>query len=283
VRRRLDPAVQPGPARGGRAGQHRPGAGVAGAVALRADGARGAARSGGCARGTAHRPGSQRGAGAPGDRAAPGARARHHAIPERRVELPRRAGRAAWPVRGGARPHPGGAGPARRGGAAVSRGRRRVARRQAMSHNRAMRTRSRDGARRHAADSLVFSFLSAADAVEARLEAALSQTGLSLAKLAVLHLLADAKEPLPLSDLAARHHCVPSNITQLVDRLEKDGLVRRRPDPEDRRSVLAELTPAGEQAHGKGMRALAEAQRAIVSGLKAGDAASLKSALKALG
>ncbi|HTD69632.1 MAG TPA: MarR family transcriptional regulator [Gemmatimonadales bacterium] len=145
-----------------------------------------------------------------------------------------------------------------------------------------MRKRPRKAARRPAADSLVFSFLSAADAVEARLEAALSPTGLSLAKLAVLHLLADANEPLPLSDLAARQHCVRSNITQLMDRLEKDGLVRRRPDPDDRRSVLAELTPAGAQAHAKGVRALSEAQRAIVSALKAGEAMSLQSALSAL-
>jgi len=76
---------------------------------------------------------------------------------------------------------------------------------------------------------------------------------------------AEAEEPLPLSDLAARQHCVRSNITQLMDRLEKDGLVRRRADPDDRRSVLAELTPAGTQAHAKGVRALAEAQRAIVA------------------
>src|SRR2546428_12914911 len=100
-----------------------------------------------------------------------------------------------------------------------------------MSHNRAVRTRSRNGARRPAADSLVFSFLSAADAVEARLEAALSQTGLSLAKLAVLHLLADAKEALPLSDLPPRQPCGRSNITPLVARLGKEGLVRRRGDP----------------------------------------------------
>jgi len=44
---------------------------------------------------------------------------------------------------------------------------------------------------------------------------------------------------------------VRSNITQLMDRLEKDGLVRRRADRDDRRSVLAELTPAGTQAHAK--------------------------------
>src|SRR4030081_2068827 len=54
--------------------QGRPGAGagVPGAVALRADGARGATRSGRRARGIAHRPGSQRRPGAPSDRAAPG-------------------------------------------------------------------------------------------------------------------------------------------------------------------------------------------------------------------
>lgn len=151
-----------------------------------------------------------------------------------------------------------------------------------MSHNEGVRKRPRKGARRPTAESLVFSFLSAADAVEARLEAALSPTGLSLAKLAVLHFLAEAEEPLPLSDLAARQHCVRSNITQLMDRLEKDGLVRRRADPDDRRSVLAELTAAGTQAHAKGVRALAEAQRAIVSALKAGEATTLQHALSAL-
>ncbi len=151
-----------------------------------------------------------------------------------------------------------------------------------MSHNEGVRNRRRKSGRRPAAEALVFAFLSAADAVEARLEGALSPTGLSLAKLAVLHFLAEAKEALPLSDLAARQHCVRSNITQLMDRLEKDGLVRRRADPEDRRSVLAELTPAGEQAHAKGVRALAEAQRVIVRALKAGEATSLQNALSAL-
>ncbi|MEV5559483.1 MarR family transcriptional regulator [Nonomuraea wenchangensis] len=35
------------------------------------------------------------------------------------------------------------------------------------------------------------------------------------------------------------------NATGLVDTLEHNGLVRRVPDPKDRRSVLAEITPAG--------------------------------------
>src|SRR6266849_1185512 len=146
-----------------------------------------------------------------------------------------------------------------------------------------MNKRPRKPARRPASsDPVVFSVLGTAHALEARLEAALGRVGLSLAKIGVLSHLAAAREPLPLRELAERQSCVRSNITQLVDRLEKDGLVRRRADPDDRRSVLAELTPAGTQAHAKGVRALAEAQRAIVSALKAGEAASLQNALSAL-
>jgi len=147
-----------------------------------------------------------------------------------------------------------------------------------------MHKRSRKPARRGAtASALVFSFLETAEAVEARLEAAVNPLGLSLAKLAVLHFLADAKEPLPLSALAERQHCVRSNITQLVDRLEKDGLVRRRADSNDRRSVRAALTAAGTRAHAEGMDALRQVQRAIMGPLNAGDAESLRAALKALG
>jgi DNA-binding MarR family transcriptional regulator len=132
------------------------------------------------------------------------------------------------------------------------------------------------------AGSVVFSLLGTAQAVETKLEEAVSSAGLSLAKLGVLRLLAEASRPLPLSELASIQHCVRSNITQLMDRLEKDGLVRRRRDPDDRRGVLAELTPAGRQAYAKGMRALTEAQQAIVRGLKANEVANLKNALKAL-
>lgn len=130
--------------------------------------------------------------------------------------------------------------------------------------------------------AVVFSLLESAAAVRSRLEAAVSPVGLSLAKLSVLHPLAEAGTPLSLSELAQRQHCVRSNITQLVDRLEKDGLVRRRPDPDDRRGVLAALTHAGEQAYATGMRALVEAQQDIVRALSVGDAKSLQSALDAL-
>src|SRR2546423_7044980 len=107
-----------------------------------------------------------------------------------------------------------------------------------------MRSPPRKGPRGAApASAVVSSLLETAEAVEARLEAAVSPLGLSLAKLGVLHPLAEARGPLPLSALAERQHCVRSNITQLVDRLQKDGLAPPRPDPRDRRRGLAALTP----------------------------------------
>ncbi len=146
-----------------------------------------------------------------------------------------------------------------------------------------MSKRRRKPARRPAsADPLVFSLLGTAEAVETRLEAALSPLGLSLAKTGILMRLAEAKQPVPLRELADHEGCVRSNITQLMDRLEKDGLVRRRADPEDRRSVRAALTPAGERAYANAIRILAQEQRAIVSALSARDAAHLKSALQVL-
>jgi DNA-binding MarR family transcriptional regulator len=51
--------------------------------------------------------------------------------------------------------------------------------------------------------------------------------------------------PTPLGDLAEDLATTPRNITGLVDNLERDGLVERVPDLDDRRSVRATLTEAG--------------------------------------
>ena len=81
--------------------------------------------------------------------------------------------------------------------------------------------------------------------VEERLNAALDGHGLSMPKLTVLQILMNAGEPIALGVVSERFGCVKSNITQLVDRLEVDHLVRRGPDPSDRRSVLASITEEG--------------------------------------
>jgi DNA-binding MarR family transcriptional regulator len=67
---------------------------------------------------------------------------------------------------------------------------------------------------------------------------------LSFTTLSVLHTLS-RRSPLRLSELTATEQVTQPAITQLVTRLERDGLVERRPDPGDRRAVLVQLTPAG--------------------------------------
>ena len=50
---------------------------------------------------------------------------------------------------------------------------------------------------------------------------------------------------LPLGELALALGVTPRNVTGLVDTLEREGLVRRVPDPADRRSVRAVATAEG--------------------------------------
>ena len=93
--------------------------------------------------------------------------------------------------------------------------------------------------------SPMFQLVAALSTIQHRLDDALEPIGLSLAKFGVLAKLATADEPLPLRTLAERCACVRSNITQLVDRLESEGLVTRTVDPRDRRSVLAIMLVSG--------------------------------------
>jgi DNA-binding MarR family transcriptional regulator len=88
-------------------------------------------------------------------------------------------------------------------------------------------------------------FLDVADVLYDRISEGLGRVGLSYAKYEVLKHLLDAQGPVTLGALAEGASCARSNITQIVDRLESEGLVRRVDDPDDRRSVRAELTPAG--------------------------------------
>jgi len=118
---------------------------------------------------------------------------------------------------------------------------------------------------------LLVRLLLAAAAVESQLEAAVATTGLSLSKFAVLDQLVKAGEPLPLTRLAERLSCVKSNITQLIDRLEADGLVERVDDPKDRRSVLAAMTREGRRRYEIGGQALTAAEKEILKAFKEGE------------
>ena len=126
---------------------------------------------------------------------------------------------------------------------------------------------------------LLHTVLVVAGVVQDHLEAALEPTGLSLAKLGALRHLAEANEPLALGQLAERIACVKSNVTQLVDRLESDQLVRRVPDPSDRRSVRAEITDEGRVRYEAGMKALIAAETELSSELTESDQEQLQELL----
>ena len=125
--------------------------------------------------------------------------------------------------------------------------------------------------------------LHAAETQRARLERALEAVGLSHPKYEVLSHLVRAGGPLPLSELAARLSCVRSNVTQLVDRLEAEGLVRRVYDPRDRRSVLAELTDAGAARQREGAGAVSRVHAAFAASLSDDERRALARTLASLG
>jgi DNA-binding MarR family transcriptional regulator len=103
------------------------------------------------------------------------------------------------------------------------------------------------------------------------LNAALEQHGLSIPKLGVLQVLVEAGEPIPLGVLGERLHCVKSNVTQLVDRLEVDELVHRVADPADRRSRLAAITAEGRRRYEVGVRTREQAECEILGDLSESD------------
>lgn len=131
--------------------------------------------------------------------------------------------------------------------------------------------------------ALALRFLDAAQAVQAEFEAVMAEVGLSRAKFGVLAQLARAGEPVPLGELAAGQGCVRSNMTQLADRMEADGLVRRVDDALDRRSVRAVLTPLGEERYAQGRRQLARFTRRFHAALSVSDRAALERVLEAIG
>jgi DNA-binding MarR family transcriptional regulator len=121
----------------------------------------------------------------------------------------------------------------------------------------------------------VLSWIEAGYLLGGKIEKALEELGLSLAKLKVITYLAESRQSLSLSEIAAKLNCVRSNVTQLVDRLESEGLVRRLYDPSDRRTVRAELTEAGRQKQKAGATALARTESDLAASLSEEDLAAL--------
>jgi DNA-binding MarR family transcriptional regulator len=95
--------------------------------------------------------------------------------------------------------------------------------------------------------------------VLAAADAALEPHGLTFSRFEALALLHFSRAgALPMGKMGQRLQVHPTSVTNAVDRLERDGLVRRVPSERDRRAVLAEITPRGRRVVAAAARALTE-------------------------
>lgn len=116
-------------------------------------------------------------------------------------------------------------------------------------------TRWPDQADRMAA---VTSVMRAQQVLLSRVEDILKPHGLTFASYEALRLLAFTRTgSLPMGKMGVRLMVHPAAVTNAISRLERRGLVQRSMSPEDRRVVLATITPAG--------RALAEEATAALN------------------
>jgi len=77
-------------------------------------------------------------------------------------------------------------------------------------------------------------------------DATVGQHGLTFARYEALVLLAFSREGhLPMSKIGRRLMVHPTSVTNIVQRLVRQGLVATSPNPADGRGMLATITPAG--------------------------------------
>jgi DNA-binding MarR family transcriptional regulator len=92
----------------------------------------------------------------------------------------------------------------------------------------------------------VTSIMRAQQILMARLNDLLRPHGLTFPRYEALMLLSFTRAgALPLGKVGERLQVHRTSVTNIIDKLEADGLVRRVPHAEDRRATLAEITPAG--------------------------------------
>ncbi|HET7660888.1 MAG TPA: MarR family transcriptional regulator [Oryzihumus sp.] len=113
---------------------------------------------------------------------------------------------------------------------------------------------------------------------------AFAEHGLEGWEFDVLSALRRAGEPYQLSpgSLVQQTLVTSGTMTNRVDRLERRGLVRRSPDPSDRRGVIVALTPAGRTVVDAAMADLLQRERELLAELPQGERDDLAGFLRRL-
>jgi len=94
--------------------------------------------------------------------------------------------------------------------------------------------------------------------IESEIEARLRPGGVPIEQFRILEVL-NENEPCPMGEIARRSFIDPATLTKIVDRMVRDNLVYRAPDPGDRRRVLV-MTAAEGKALFKRLNGVSSAQ-----------------------
>lgn len=89
--------------------------------------------------------------------------------------------------------------------------------------------------------------------------------------------------PSPVGELVRIFGIKQSTLTSMLDRLEDDGLVRRDTNPDDRRSFLINITPAGRKLAGRLNRRIEILEDDIRDRVNARDVAGFRAVMSAMG
>jgi DNA-binding MarR family transcriptional regulator len=128
----------------------------------------------------------------------------------------------------------------------------------------------------------VTSIMRAHQILIAELDAMLRPYGITFSRYEALVLLVHSREgALPLSKIGERLQVHATSVTNVIDRLEAAGLVRREPNPRDGRGILAVITDDGREIAGKATAAF-NAARFGMAALPLDDLRSLFSILRRL-
>jgi DNA-binding MarR family transcriptional regulator len=108
------------------------------------------------------------------------------------------------------------------------------------------------------------------------------KTHLSVAKLIVLQTLAGSGRAMTPSEIARWTNTERNNITALISRMKREGLVATEHDSSDRRFVNVEMTDKGREVLSRATPVAREVVNQVMSSMTEGDAALLKEKLRIL-
>ena len=122
------------------------------------------------------------------------------------------------------------------------------------------------------------------DLIQARMGAALAPLGIRDGDYGLLSALRRSGEPYELSPTELRRHLVITSggLTLQLERLERAGLVQRRPNPDDGRGVLVRLTPEGRMLADDAMGRHAALEQELIAGLTSEEQDTLAGLLRTL-